>query len=220
MPPINDDALLRATNISRAYGPHLALKPTDLELRPGQMVAVRGPNGSGKTTLLLCLAGLLRPGTGSVSVQGHDLYRDEPEARRALAFVPDVPVFYDELTAWEHLRFVCLAHGVEQGFEERARDLLWQLGLWEARDLFPRAYSRGMRQKLALALALIRPSQVLLMDEPTSGLDPESTELLCHILHDFAHDGGAVLLSSHDPGLPQRLPAATWTMREGSLVTQ
>jgi ABC-2 type transport system ATP-binding protein len=213
-----NEPLLQASGISRAYGPFLALKETTLELHPGQVITLLGPNGSGKSTLLLCLAGLLRPSTGTVSVHGHDLYRDEPQARRLLAFVPDVPVFYDELTAWEHLRFMALAHEAEDGFQDRARELLGKLGLWEARDLFPQAYSRGMRLKLALALAMVRPSRVLIMDEPTSGLDPESTELLCHMLTDLAAQDGAVLLSTHDPNLPGRLSATVWTMREGRLA--
>lgn len=100
----------------------------------------------------------------------------------------------------------------------RADDLLRSLELWEARDLFPQAYSRGMRLKLALALALIRPFRVLILDEPTSGLDPESTELLCDRLCRIAADGGAVLLSTHNPALTERLGAQTWTMREGRLA--
>lgn len=210
--------LLLADGISRAYGSFLALKETSLELHPGQLVTLLGSNGSGKTTLLLCLAGLLRPSKGRISVLGHDLYRDEPKARRGLAFVPDVPVFYDELTAWEHLRFIALAHDVEDGFAARAEALLRSLELWEARDLFPQAYSRGMRLKLALALALIRPFRVLILDEPTSGLDPESTELLCDRLRHIADDGGAVLLSTHNPALTDRLGAEVWTMREGRLA--
>ncbi len=214
----SDPVLLQADGISRAYGSFLALKETSLDLRPGQLVTLLGSNGSGKTTLLLCLAGLLRPSKGRIAVLGHDLYRDEPEARRALAFVPDVPVFYDELTAWEHLRFIALAHNVEKGFSSRAEDLLRSLALWEARDLFPQAYSRGMRLKLALALALIRPFRVLILDEPTSGLDPESTDLLCDRLRRIAGEGGAVLLSTHNPALTERLGAQTWTMREGCLA--
>ena len=95
MPP-----LLQTHNLSRYYGQFRALAETDLELEGGEIAVLAGPNGAGKSTLLLCLSGLLRPTSGSVAVEGFDLYRDEVEAKRRLAFVPDVPRFYTELTAW------------------------------------------------------------------------------------------------------------------------
>ncbi len=114
---------------------------------------------------------------------GHSLVTEESEAYRALAYVPDVPIFYHELTAWEHLQFIALAHKWDTGFEKRAEDLLRAFGLWEARNLYPHAYSRGMRLKLGLLLALIRPFQVLLLDEPASALDAEvRTSLPIHSL--------------------------------------
>ncbi|MFA5873705.1 MAG: ATP-binding cassette domain-containing protein, partial [Anaerolineales bacterium] len=94
--------LLQATDLSHSYGRFQALAPTDLALNAGEISVLEGPNGSGKSTLMLCLSGLMRPTTGEIHVDGHDLYADEPEAKRALAFMPDVPRFYAELTAWEH----------------------------------------------------------------------------------------------------------------------
>ena len=165
------------------------------------MRALTGPNGAGKTTLLLCLSGLLRPSRGEVKVEGFDLYRDERQAKQRLAFVPDVPRFYQELTAWEHLRFVALAHEAGEGFERRANDLLREFDLYEARDLYPHHFSRGMRLKLGLLLALIRPFKVLLLDEPTSALDPDSAALLVRKLHQLRYDGAAILYSTHNPEL-------------------
>ena len=97
------EPVLQAVDISRRFGEYQALKPTHFDLSPGQTVILSGPNGAGKSTLLLVLSGLLAPTTGQVVVDGHNLYEDEPAARRALAYVPDVPAFYHELTAWEHL---------------------------------------------------------------------------------------------------------------------
>ena len=212
--------LLETNNLSRRYGDYQALKPTDLALYPGDVVTLTGPNGAGKSTLLLCLSGLLGPTTGTICVDGHDLYEEEREAREGLAYVPDVPIFYPELTAWEHLRFIALAHRAEKDFDARAEKLLREFGLWEARDLFPHAYSRGMRLKLGLALALIRPFKVLLLDEPSSALDAESTELLADKLADLRDDGSAVLLSTHDAQFAGGLRAKIWTMSDGALVTQ
>ena len=109
-------AILETEDLSRAYGQFRALAPTSLVLEPGDLVALSGHNGAGKSTLLLCLSGLLRPTSGAVRVEGFDLYRDEIQAKSRLAFVPDVPRFYTELTAWEHLQFIAAAHRASDGF--------------------------------------------------------------------------------------------------------
>lgn len=193
--------LLIAEEISKKYGSFLALTPSSFSLKAGEITVISGPNGSGKTTLFNCLSGLVRPTSGTVRVSGFDLYRDEVEVRRRMVFVPDVPRFYVELTAWEHLQFITMAHGVGEGFEGRAEKLLRRFGLWEARDLFPHNFSRGMRLKLGLALAFIRPFEVLMLDEPTSALDSEGVALLIRELHRLRGEGVAVLLSTHDPNL-------------------
>jgi ABC-2 type transport system ATP-binding protein len=210
-----EKTLLQAQNLSRAYGEYQALKPVSLTIQSGDLIALSGPNGSGKTTLLQCLTGLLRPSTGEILVEGHDLYLDEVQARKRLAYVPDVAQFYQELTAWEHLYFMAQAHRVLDRFENRAKELLQEFDLWEARDLFPHAYSRGMRLKLSLLIALIRPFSVLIMDEPSSALDVESSALLSEKLTTLADSGSAVLLSSHDPQFIQTLGAKTWKIRDG-----
>ena len=117
-------------------------------------------------------------------------------AKQRLAFVPDVPRFYQELTAWEHLNFVALAHNAVEGFEERAEILLGEFGLWEARNVFPHAFSRGMRLKLGIMLALIRPFRALLMDEPTSALDTESEALIASALEHLM-SGRTVFVIAH-----------------------
>ncbi len=157
-------ARLVVKELSKKYNSFLALAPASFELNAGEIVILSGPNGSGKTTLLSCLSALIRPSSGTVQVSGFDLYRDEVEVRRRLVFVPDVPRFYLELTAWEHLRFIALANEAQQGFEARAEELLRSFDLWQAKDLFPHRFSRGMRLKLGLALALIRPFELLHMD--------------------------------------------------------
>ena len=209
--------LLTATGLSHSYGTFQALAPLDLSLNAGEISVLEGPNGSGKSTLMLCLSGLLRATTGEIRVDGHDLYADEPEAKRALAFMPDVPRFYAELTAWEHLRFLALAHGAGAGFETRAEALLREFGLWEARDLLPHHYSRGMSLKLGLLFALIRPFQVLLLDEPTSALDSDSSQLFVRRLSELRGKGAAILLSTHDPDLKAGLADRVYFLKNGQL---
>lgn len=209
--------LLDAVDISHSYGSFQALAPTNFSLEAGQVVVVEGPNGSGKSTLLLCLSGLMRPSTGQVKVDGCDIFTQDQQACQALAFVPDVPRFYIELTAWEHLRFLALAHGAEEGFEEHAEALLKTFGLWEARHLLPHLYSRGMGLKLGVLFALIRPFKVLLLDEPTSAMDAESSQLLVRHLCKLRQQGAAVLLSTHDPDLKQGLADHVYRMEKGCL---
>jgi ABC-2 type transport system ATP-binding protein len=209
--------LLQASSLSRSFEQFQAVHPLDLEIHPGEIVVLTGPNGAGKTTLLLCLSGLLRPTSGNILVEGYDLYREEREAKQRFAFVPDVPHFYQELTAWEHLRFMCMAFGVEKGWEERGEKTLREFGLWEYRDMYPHNLSRGMRLKLGISLAFIRPFSLLLLDEPTSALDPDSTGMLIERLITLRDGGCAILLSSHDLNLVETVGAKRWRMDRGQL---
>jgi len=208
-------SLLIAKELSKKYGSFLALAPISFELKAGDITALSGPNGSGKTTLLCCLSGLLRPTTGSVSVKGFDLYRDEIEVRRRLIFVPDVPRFYSELTAWEHLCFIARANDGTQNIDRKAEDLLRKFGLWEAKDLFPHHYSRGMRLKLGLAMAFIRPFDVILLDEPTSALDAEGVDILLEELGLLRQQGKSILISTHDPHINLTLANQRLTIQQG-----
>lgn len=209
--------LLTATGLSHSYGKLQVLSPLELTLEAGEITVLEGPNGSGKSTLLQCLSGVLSPTTGEVRIDGYDLQADEPEAKRALAFAPDVPRFYTELSAWEHLRFLALIHGAGEGFEARAEALMREFGLWEARDVLPHHFSRGMSLKLGLLCALIRPFRVLLLDEPTSALDAESSQLLVRRLVEVRRSGAAVMLSTHDPDMKAGLADRVLLMREGHL---
>ena len=206
---------LEAQNISYLYGSYQALQETSFTVYSGGIIVLIGPNGAGKTTLMLCLSGLLLPTSGKVIVDGYDLYQRERSAKRRLSFLPDFPHFYQELTTWEHIRFIALAHSVEQGFEKRAEILLSEFDLSEARNLFPHALSRGMRLKLGIILCLIRPFSVLLMDEPTSALDPVGTAVLCEKLSGLSADGAAIIITTHDLSLASVLGGQTVRMQRG-----
>lgn len=213
-----NDPSLTAQRISYQYGSYQALKESSFSVNEGEILTITGPNGAGKTTLMKCLSGLLMPASGNVLVKGHDLYQREPEAKRALSFLPDTPRFYQELTAWEHLRFIAHAHSADQGFNDRAHDLLDEFSLFEARDLYPHALSRGMGLKLGILLCLIRPFSVLLMDEPTSALDPEGVATLQKKLKAVKDEGGSVVLTTHDLSLARKLDGRTARMKGGRLA--
>ena len=209
--------VLEVQNISYKYGSYQALQETSFTVDNGEIVLISGPNGAGKTTLMLCLTGLLLPTSGKVIVDGFDLYQRERSAKRRLSFLPDFPHFYQELTTWEHIRFVALAHNVEQGFEKRADSLLGEFDLSEARDMYPHALSRGMRLKLGIILCLVRPFSVLLMDEPTSALDPAGTAVLCEKLSALRTDGAAIIITTHDLSLASVLGGRTARMQRGHI---
>ncbi len=211
---------LEVKELSKKFGSFLALAPVSFGLNSGEITILSGPNGSGKTTLLSCLSGLIRPSSGSVTVGGFDLYRDEVEVRRRLIFVPDVPRFYLELTAWEHLRFIAMANDAVQDFDQRAENLLRKFSLWEAKDLFPHHFSRGMRLKLGITLALIRPFEVLLLDEPTSALDVEGVGLLINELRLLRELRKAILLSTHNPDLITQLGDRSLVIHDGVIEGQ
>ncbi len=214
LPPV---PVLQAYNLSHSYGSFQVISPIDLTFNLGEISVLEGPNGSGKSTLLLCLSGLLRPSSGEILVAGYDLYEEEREAKSHLAFVPDVPRFYMEMTAWEHMRFIAMAHHAMDGFEKRAEEYLKEFDLWEARDLFPHHYSRGMSLKLGLLFALIRPFKVLLLDEPTSALDAESSRLFIRHLMDLRSRGAGILLSTHDPDLKNELADRVYFLTNGKI---
>ena len=212
--------VLEARSLSRSFGSYQAVAPVDLKLQTGTIVALMGSNGAGKSTLMLCLSGLLFPSSGDVWVEGFPLYGDEIEAKRRLAFVPDTPSFYPELSLWEHLVFMATAHGAMAEFDQRASTLLDEFGLLSMKDVSPILFSRGMRLKAGILLALMRPFRVLLLDEPDAAIDVTSRRVLGHHLERLRSEGAAVLFSSHDPGFSSETASQIWWMERGSILTQ
>jgi ABC-type multidrug transport system ATPase subunit len=197
-PPAQPDPtrLLVASGLGREYDGFVALASFALELRAGELVALVGPNGAGKTTFLTLAAGLLEPSKGTIAIAGAEA--GTIPARRALSYLPDTPVFYEDLSLGEHLAYVAALHGVEDE-GARAAELVERLGLGEWDDSLPSEFSHGMRQKASIALALVRPFSVLLADEPFDGLDPPSREVLFELLAEARQGGAAVVVSTHRP---------------------
>jgi ABC-2 type transport system ATP-binding protein len=210
--------VLQLRGVRKTYGELVAVDLLDLEVRPGDCVALIGHNGSGKTTTLRLVAGLLEPTGGEVMVAGDNLRLDR--SRAALSFVPDSPLLYPDLTVREHLELVGLAHGVGDGLDGRIADLLELLDLATRADFLPGQLSRGMRQKTQLACALVRPFQVLLLDEPVVGLDPPSQQALHRVLVAAKRDGAAILLSTHQLAFAAGLANRAVLLHEGRMVEQ
>jgi ABC-type multidrug transport system ATPase subunit len=187
-------AILSARGLGRKYDGFMALGSFAIEVMPGQLIALIGPNGAGKTTFLTIAAGLLEPTSGVLEVNG--ARAGSIDARRAVSYLPDTPVFYDDLSLAEHLEYVAALHGAEDD-GARAGQLLERLGLEAWGDSLPSEFSHGMRQKASIALALVRPFAILLADEPFDGLDPPSREVLFQLLGEAREAGAAVVVSTH-----------------------
>ncbi len=182
--------VLEATGLTKTYGDAPAVGPVDISVAAGERVVLVGHNGSGKTTFLRMAAGLLEPTDGTVRVARHDI--GSTEARAATSFLADQPVFYDDLSVWEHLEYVARLHDTT-GWEQHAADLLDVLGLTDRADDLPTTFSRGLRQKAAIAVAFVRPFELLLVDEPFVGLDRSGRDALLELFR-LAHEHGAALL--------------------------
>jgi ABC-2 type transport system ATP-binding protein len=212
--------VLAVRGLRKTYGELVALEGIHLEVRPGECVALIGHNGSGKTTTMRLVAGQLEPTAGTVTVAGVDVHRaaDAHRARAALAFMPDSPLLYDDLTVAEHLELVGLAHGVGHGLDKRIDDLLDGLDLTARRDFVPTQLSRGMRQKAQLACTLVRPFEVLLLDEPVVGLDPPSQATLRGLLADIKAHGAAIVLTTHQLAFSEGLADRAMVLHDGRVA--
>jgi ABC-2 type transport system ATP-binding protein len=207
-------AALWAAGLTKEYGDLPALAPLDLAIPLHQSVVLIGHNGSGKTTFLRMAAGLLDPTDGIVELNGHPV--GSIEARAAVSYVSDNPTFYEDLSVWEHLEYVARLHG-RANWEQDAADLLGRLGLYERADDLPVTFSRGLRQKTALALGLIRPFELLLIDEPFVGLDASGRMALLELLDETRDQGSALVVATHELEFVQRVSRCV-ALRDGELA--
>jgi len=214
--------VLDVRGLRRRYGEFDALQGLELSVAAGECVAIIGRNGSGKTTAMRLIAGLLDPSGGSVNIAVASVHNDSKaiDARAALAMVPDTPSLYEDLTVREHLQLVVIAHGVasDRGIEQRITLLLTRLGLDGKTDARPGALSRGMRQKLQLACALVRPHRLLMLDEPVVGLDPAAQRMLQQLLREAKSTGVAVVLTTHQLDFARGIADRVVVLADGIVV--
>ncbi|CAA9270072.1 MAG: hypothetical protein AVDCRST_MAG50-3308 [uncultured Acidimicrobiales bacterium] len=205
---------LRSDELTKVYGDLTALEPLTLTVPPGELVVLVGHNGSGKSTLLNIVAGLLEPSAGVVEIDGHPA--GSLGARAATSYLPDNPVLYDDLSLVEHLEYVARLHGVDD-WHERAEELLERFGLAERADDLPSRFSRGLKQKAAIALGLIRPFSLLIVDEPFVGLDPPGRSVMVDLLEEAHQEGAAVIVATHQMEFVQRTQRCI-ALRDGGVV--
>jgi ABC-2 type transport system ATP-binding protein len=195
-PPGRD--LVAIDNVVKTFGDKRALGGITFAVSAGQIRGLLGRNGSGKTTLFRLLMGILKATSGSLTIDGLDAFEDRVELKRRIGFLPDDPVFYAYLSARETLRLSAAMHGLDvKATMASIEPLIDRLGLTAEIDNFAEEYSRGMKKKLGLVLALLHRPKLLILDEPTNGLDVEATHLFYALILDLAADGTTVLFSTH-----------------------
>jgi ABC-2 type transport system ATP-binding protein len=212
---------LECLGLRKRFASVVAVDGLDLRVARGEFYAFLGPNGAGKTTALRMIAGLLRPDSGQVLIHGLSLQANPTEAKRPLAYVPDDPVLYGKLRPLEHLEFVAALWELPAAVAQpRAEELLQTLGLWEKRSDYIESFSRGMKQKMALASALIHRPSLMLLDEPLTGLDAAAARLVKDLLADFVREGGTVVLTTHILEVAERMAERIGIIAGGRLVTE
>ncbi len=189
---------VRLAHVSKSYGSKVAVRDLTLSLRAGEVFAFLGPNGAGKTTTLKMTTGLLRPDSGEVEVCGRAMSVDGRIAKQQIAYVPDQPYLYEKLTGREFIHFVRDMYQVPiELATQRLHTLTERLDMSAFLDLLTESYSHGMKQKVALAAALIHEPKLLVVDEPIVGLDPRTIRVIKDIFREIAQRGGTVFMSTH-----------------------
>jgi ABC-2 type transport system ATP-binding protein len=215
-----DAPALRLSGLRKSFG-RPAVDGLDLTVRRGELYALLGPNGAGKTTTLRMVTGLLAPDAGAIEVLGIDLARDPAGAKRGMAYLPDDPLLYGKLRPTEYLEFVAGLWGIRaQDAEPRARRLLDWLDLTRHAHELTEGFSRGMKQKLALAGALIHEPELLILDEPLTGLDAAAARQVKDLLVSHVDKGGTVILTTHILEVAERLAQRIGIIRQGRLIAE
>jgi ABC-2 type transport system ATP-binding protein len=198
-----------------------AVDGLDLCVAAGEFYALLGPNGAGKTTTLRMVAGLLRPDSGSISVFGIDSLADPVAAKQIMAWISDEPMIYDKLTPFEYLEFVAGLWGIEADLAQaRAGDLVDWLGLAPHAHERCEGFSKGMRQKVALAGALVHEPKLIILDEPLTGLDAASARQVKNVLRERVQDGGTVIMTTHILEVAERMADRIGIIAAGRMIAQ
>lgn len=189
--------MIHAEGLTRRFGERIAVENLSLEIGEGEVFGFLGPNGAGKTTTVRMLAGLLAPTAGRATVAGVDVRRDPQRVRALVGILTEHPGLYEKLSAWHNLKFYADLHDLPN-WEAQIEKYLNLLGLWERRFEPVGTFSKGMKQKLAIARALLHEPTVLFLDEPTSGLDPESAKTVRDFIAQLASQKRTILLCTHN----------------------
>ena len=190
---------IMASNLTKKYGDLVAVDHINFEVKKGEIFGFLGPNGAGKTTTIRMLTGVSSPTEGTATITGYDIQRQTVEAKEQMGIVPDISNVYNELSAWDNLIFTGRLYDMPKKFREsRAEELLKMFGLYERRNEKVQGFSRGMKRRVCIAMALMNRSSVLFLDEPTSGLDVQSVIIIRDLIRKLNEDGLTIFLTTHN----------------------
>jgi ABC-2 type transport system ATP-binding protein len=210
--------MLEAVALTMSFGRHRALDHLDLRVEPGEIVCLLGANGAGKTTTINLFLGFLEPTSGEARVDGVDVRADPVGTKRKLLYVPEQIALFGELTGLENLAYFAALSGVEDRSKGNLRECLRQAGLADpAMERRAAGYSKGMRQKVGVALAIAKQARAMLLDEPTSGLDPQASAEFHALIVRQRDAGAAILMVTHDLFRAREVGTRIGVMREGRL---
>jgi ABC-2 type transport system ATP-binding protein len=216
----SDQSALELRGLTKRFD-RLAVDALDLTIRTGEFYALLGPNGAGKTTTLRMVAGLLRPDAGSVAIMGVDALKDPVAAKQITAWVSDEPMIYDKLTPLEYLEFIAGLWGIDPSVAEpSARELLTSLSLEANMHERCEGFSKGMRQKVALAGALVHEPRLIILDEPLTGLDAVSARHVKGLLGERVRNGCTVIMTTHILEVAERMADRIGVISSGRLVAE
>jgi ABC-2 type transport system ATP-binding protein len=211
--------MIETRSLGKRFGETVAVDDLNLAIGPGEIFGFLGPNGAGKTTTIKMLVGLLRPSAGQALIAGYDVQQQPLQAKSLVGLVPDTPFLYERLTGKEFLRFVARIYSLNpRQAGQRADELLQMFDLADRAGDLVQGYSHGMRQKLALAAALLHEPRVFFLDEPTVGLDPKSARQVKDLLRNLAAHGTCVFMSTHILEIAERMCDRVGIIDRGRLI--
>ncbi len=219
IPPNGSQQVVLLDQVAKRFGTKQAVQALTLELAAGEIFAYLGPNGAGKTTTLKMTTGLLRPDTGRVAICGIDMRRQPRQAKQHIAYVPDQPFLYDKLTGREFIRFSQEMYGVPSADAAARLDYLTpRLDMEPFLDRLTETYSHGMKQKVAIASALVHAPRLLVVDEPMVGLDPRTIRVIKDLFVEITRQGGTVFMSTHTLEIAEQVADRIGIIHDGQLV--
>jgi ABC-2 type transport system ATP-binding protein len=218
---ISSANLVQMDGVRKSFGDKIALKDVSFSVPSGQICGLLGPNGAGKTTLFRLLMGILKATDGKLLIDGHDAFEERVQVKRLIGFLPDEPVFYSYLSGREILELSAAMHGLDvRATMDRLVPVIARLRLADDINNYAEDYSRGMKKKLGLLLAMLHEPKLLVLDEPTNGLDVESTHLFYELILDEAKQGTTVLFSTHLMDHVTKLCSHAVIINEGTVVAK
>jgi ABC-2 type transport system ATP-binding protein len=213
--------MIRCVNLSKSYGNVRALDTVNIEVGKGQIYGLIGPNGAGKTTTIKLIVGLIQPTSGSVFINGLDMRQNPLEAKRFIGYIPDEPFLYERLTPWELMDFKGSLYDMTKGeIDSKKSELLDLIGMLEYKNDLIEGFSLGMKQRVAVAIALLPSPPVIVVDEPLVGLDPRGMKRVKEIFLKLAREGKTVFISTHMLNVVEEISDVVGVLDRGQLIAE